>query len=53
MTGMTAVPLVMTGGRERTKAELADLLDDAGYKLTRIIPTMAPQSIIEALPNHL
>ena len=45
--------LVMTGGRERTKAELADLLDDAGYKLTRIIPTMAPQSIIEALPNHL
>lgn len=45
--------LVMTGGRERTKAEFADLLGDAGYKLTRIIPTMAPQSIIEARPNHV
>jgi len=45
--------LVMTGGRERTKAEFADLLDDAGYKLTRIIPTMAPQSIVEARPKRL
>lgn len=45
--------LVMTGGRERTQAEFAALLDGAGYKLTRIIPTMAPQSIIEARPNHL
>lgn len=45
--------LVMTGGRERTKAEFAALLDDAGYKLTRIIPTMGPQSIVEARPNYL
>jgi SAM-dependent methyltransferase len=43
--------LVMTGGRERTKAEFAALLDAADYKLTRIIPTMAPQSIIEAKPK--
>jgi O-methyltransferase/methyltransferase family protein len=41
--------LVMTGGRERTKAEFCALLDAAGYKLTRTIPTMAPQSVIEAM----
>jgi hypothetical protein len=43
--------LAMTGGRERTKAEFSALLDAAGYKLTRIVPTMAPQSVIEALPK--
>jgi SAM-dependent methyltransferase len=43
--------LAMTGGRERTKAEFRALLDAADYKLTRIIPTMAPQSVIEAVPR--
>jgi len=43
--------LVMNGGRERTHGEFRDLLDAAGCKLTRIIPTMAPQSIIEAIPK--
>jgi SAM-dependent methyltransferase len=43
--------LAMTGGRERTKAEFHALLDAADYKLTRIIPTMAPQSILEAVPR--
>ena len=43
--------LVMTGGRERTTAEFRALLDAAGYKLTRIVATMAPQSVIEALPK--
>ena len=42
--------LAMTGGRERTKAEFSALLDAADYKLTRIIPTLAPQSVIEAVP---
>jgi hypothetical protein len=41
--------LVMNGGRERTKAEFCALLDAADYKVTRIIPTMAPQSVIEAM----
>jgi hypothetical protein len=41
--------LVMNGGRERTKAEFCALLGAAGFKFTRIIPTMAPQSIIEAV----
>jgi len=43
--------LVMTGGRERTKAEFCALFDAAGYKLTKIIPTIAPQSVIEAIPQ--
>ncbi len=43
--------LVMNGGRERTKAEFRTLLDAADYKLTRIVPTMAPQSVIEAVPK--
>ena len=43
--------LVMNGGRERTKTEFCALLEAADYKLTRIIPTMAPQSVIEAVPK--
>lgn len=43
--------MAMTGGRERTKAEFHALLDAADYRLTRIIPTMAPQSIIEGTPR--
>jgi hypothetical protein len=43
--------LAMTGGRERTKAEFRTLLDAADHRLTRIIPTLAPQSIIEAVPK--
>jgi len=41
--------LVMNGGRERTIAEFCALLNAAGYKLTRTLPTMAPQSVIEAI----
>ena len=43
--------LVMNGGRERTEAEVGALLDAASCKLTRVVPTMAPQSIIEAIPK--
>jgi hypothetical protein len=42
--------LVMTGGRERTKAEFNALLHAAGFKLARIVPTIAPQCVIEAHP---
>jgi hypothetical protein len=41
----------MNGGRERTKAEFHALLEGADYRLTRIIPTLAPQSVIEAVPK--
>ena len=45
--------LTKAGGQERTKAEFLALLDAADYKLARIIPTMAPQSIIEAVPKYV
>ena len=36
------------GGRERTEEEYRMLLDEAGFTLTRVIPTAAPLSVIEA-----
>jgi O-methyltransferase/methyltransferase family protein len=42
--------LVMTGGKERTAKEFEQLLAGAEFKLTRIIPTDLPFSIIEAQP---
>jgi SAM-dependent methyltransferase len=42
--------LVMTGGKERTEREFAQLLADAGLKLVRVIPTDQPFGIIEAEP---
>ena len=42
--------LALTGGMERTEEEYADLLDRAGFRLTRVIPTASPVSVIEAVP---
>ncbi len=42
--------LVMTGGRERTEAEYRTLLEASGFRLTRIIPTQSPVSIVEGEP---
>jgi ubiquinone/menaquinone biosynthesis C-methylase UbiE len=39
--------LVMTGGRERTESEFRKLYEDSGFRLTRIVPTESPFSIIE------
>jgi hypothetical protein len=41
--------LVVTGGRERTEAEYGELFDAAGFRLTRVLPTASPMSIVEAL----
>ncbi|HEV2292765.1 MAG TPA: methyltransferase [Tepidisphaeraceae bacterium] len=40
----------MTGGMERTEAQFKELLDKSGFRLTRVVPTESPLSIIEALP---
>ena len=37
------------GGRERTDAEYAALFERAGFKLTRVVPTESPFSVIEAV----
>lgn len=42
--------LVMSGGRERTEAEYRRLFDASGFLLTKVIATMAPISVIEAIP---
>ncbi len=42
--------IVHTGGRERTEAEYASLLDAAGFRLSRVVPTRVAQSVIEAVP---
>lgn len=42
--------MVAQGGRERTPAEFAALLADAGFALTRVLPTAWRSSIIEAVP---
>jgi hypothetical protein len=42
--------LLLTGGRERTEAEFRALFAATGFRLGRIVPTGAPNSIIEAVP---
>jgi cyclopropane fatty-acyl-phospholipid synthase-like methyltransferase len=41
--------LIMTGGRERTEAEFRRLYEDSGFKLTRVVPTESPFSVIEGV----
>jgi len=41
--------MVLTGGRERTPDEFAQLFADTGWQLTRVIPTPSPYSIVEAV----
>jgi len=42
--------LLFVGGKERTAAEYRDLLGRAGFRLTRIVPTVAPACLVEAVP---
>jgi len=41
--------MVMTGGRERTELEFRELFRAAGLRLNRIIPTVSPLRILEAV----
>ncbi|MBV9216591.1 MAG: methyltransferase [Acidobacteria bacterium] len=41
--------LMLPGGMERTAAEFESLLDASGFKMTQIIPTPSPISIVEAV----
>ena len=42
--------LLLTGGRERTEEEYADLLARAGFHLEQVIPTRSSVSVLEAVP---
>jgi hypothetical protein len=41
--------LVFLSGLERTEADYRDLLDRAGFELTRVVPTPSPYSVIEGV----
>ena len=41
--------MLMPGGRERTEEEFRSLFARAGFRLTRVVPTAAPLSVIEAV----
>ena len=42
--------LIFPGGQERTESQFRDLFSSSGWKLTRVIPTAAAESIIEGTP---
>lgn len=42
--------LTLAGGQERTEPEYRTLLEKAGFKINRVIPTNSPVSIVEAMP---
>ena len=43
------VMLVLIGGQERTETEYARLLDKAGFRLSRLVATQSPVSVVEAV----
>jgi hypothetical protein len=40
--------MLLPGGRERTEDEFRALFESAGFRVTRIVPTASPLSVIEA-----
>jgi hypothetical protein len=42
--------LVCTGGRQRSELEFRELFAASGFRLTRIVPTLAQVSVIEGAP---
>jgi hypothetical protein len=42
--------LLFAGGRERTEQEYAALLRRAGFRMTRVVPTISTISLVEARP---
>ncbi|WP_447034616.1 methyltransferase [Streptomyces sp. DSM 118878] len=49
--GMDLEMLVSLGGKERTAAEFAALYDEAGLRLTRVVPTASMYSLVEGVPQ--
>jgi hypothetical protein len=42
--------LTVPGGEERTASQYSALLDQAGFQMTRLVPTASPVTIVEAVP---
>lgn len=45
--------LVVLGGRERTEREYRALFEASGFRLTRVIRTQSPLSLIEGVPSTM
>jgi len=43
------IQMLVIGGRERTKKEFAAMFARAGLKMTRVVPTKCPLSIVEGV----
>lgn len=43
------IQMLIIGGRERTKREFAAMFARAGLRLTRVVPTKCPLSIVEGV----
>ena len=41
--------LAMAGGRERSEADYAALFSQTGLRLSRVVPTKSPISVVEAV----
>lgn len=48
---MDFIMLTRVGGQERTGEEYGQLLEEAGFRLNRIVPTASPMSVIEGVPH--
>ncbi|MFQ5700793.1 MAG: methyltransferase [Acidobacteriota bacterium] len=44
------VMLAIPGGEERTEQEYGALVEKAGFRLTQVVPTDSPVSVVEAVP---
>lgn len=44
------VMLAVPGGEERTGPQYGALLQEAGFRMTRVVPTASPASLVEAVP---
>lgn len=44
------VMMASVSGQERTEAEYGALLASAGFRLTRVVPSESPMSVVEAVP---
>ena len=42
--------MLLIGDRERTEAEYRELLAEAGFRMTRVVPMQMPLSLIESVP---
>ena len=42
--------MATTGGRERTEAEYRALLDAAGFRVSKVVPTETEMSVVECVP---